>query len=249
MLAVKKPADIFDAYAFRQSELQTLALTHASAGGDDNERLEWLGDALLDFVVGDLLYARHPRLSEGELTQARAQLVGGKALAGLARDIGLPNRLRMSAAEARGGGRGRDSILAGAMEAYFAAVYLDGGIAAAKRLAAMLFDDLLSEVDGLIGGGGDMLKDGKTRLQELLQKHGLPPPHYEVLERGGGNARPYCVAECRLDSDSKSDSKIAGKALPESERRAVAVAANRREAEQLAGRCLLALLLAKAKKQ
>lgn len=216
-------------YVFKNRELQTLSLTHASSGGEDNERLEWLGDALLDFIIGNILFARYPKISEGSLTQARATLVSGKTLSELARKIGLPAQLRMSANESRNGGRARDSILAGAFESYMAAVYLDGGMQAAENLATYLFTDLLTQVDQIVQAGGGMLKDGKTRLQEYLQKHARPLPQYNILTRGAIARRPYCVAECRL---SDSDSAV------------VAVASNRREAEQLAGCCLLATLSA-----
>ena len=213
-------------HSFRDASLLRRALTHASAGEDHNERLEWLGDSLLDFLAGCFLFERYPRLPEGALTQARAKMVSGKALAGLARTIGMPEHIKLSSGELRGGGRERDSILAGALEAYFAAIYLDGGITAARRAAARLFSGMLEMVDRAVAEGGGMLKDGKTRLQEYLQKRGKPPPQYAVLERGEIARRAFCVVECRLDG---------GKF-------AAAVAGNRREAEQAAGECLLAAM-------
>ncbi|MBE8158290.1 MAG: ribonuclease III [Betaproteobacteria bacterium] len=213
-------------HVFRDSELLRRALTHASAGAAHNERLEWLGDSLLDFLASDFLFKRHPRLSEGALTRARIKMVNGKTLAALARQSGMPKHIKVSSAEKRGGGRERDSILEGALEAYFAAIYLDGGMAAARRAAAKLFADILQEVDRAVAEGGGMLKDGKTRLQEYLQKRGEEPPQYAVLARGETARRAYCVAECRLDA----------------RRFAAAVAGNRREAEQAAGECMFAAL-------
>lgn len=212
-------------HTFADEKLRRRALTHASFGANDNERLEWLGDALGDFLAGDLLFARHPNLAEGPLTLARSFLVGDKHLAALARGLGMQQHLILSAAESRGGGRERDSILAGAMEAYMAAIYLDGGIDAARRAAAILFADSLTETDSLIRRGA--LKDDKTRLQETLQKRGLSPPQYRVLERGDLSRRPYCIAECRATNAV-----------------AVAVAENRRAAEQIAGGGVLAMLAA-----
>ncbi|MGI9297676.1 MAG: ribonuclease III [Gammaproteobacteria bacterium] len=212
-------------HTFADADLRRRALTHASAGDEHNERLEWLGDALGDFLAADLLFARHPNLAEGPLTLARSFLVGDKNLASLARAIGLPRRLILSPAEERDGGRERDSILAGAMEAYMAAIYLDGGMDAARRAAKMLFADSLAEADSRIRRGA--LKDDKTRLQEYLQKRGRPPPQYEVFERGKIAHRPYCIAECRAENAA-----------------AVAVAENRRAAEQLAAGGVLASLSA-----
>ena len=215
-------------HTFADAELRRRALTHASAGGEENnERLEWLGDALGDFLVGCLLFARHPNLAEGPLTQARSFLVGDKNLASLARKIGMSRHLVLSAAEERGGGRQRDSILAGALEAYMAAIYLDGGVDAARRAAEVLFADSLEEADSLLRRGA--LKDDKTRLQEYLQKRGRPPPQYQTLERGSIARRPYCVSECCTADGA----------------RAAAVAENRRVAEQMAGASVLAALAAK----
>lgn len=224
---MKKPA-ISTLHAFNNSQLQQQALTHASAGEAHNERLEWLGDALLDFALGRLLFERYPQLAEGALTQARARLVNGKTLAAQARKIGLPAQLRMSSGEARSGGRERDSILAGALEAYLAAIYLDDGMAAAQKAVTLLFADVLQEVAGIVQDGGDMLKDGKTRLQEHLQKHGGRPPQYNTLAQGKIGQCSYCVVECRLDDHCAT----------------AAVAGNRREAEKAAGDCLLAVLTA-----
>ena len=215
-------------HSFADKSLRRRALTHASAGGDHNERLEWLGDAINDFLIGILLFARHPDLAEGDLTLARSFLVGDKHLASLARGIGLQKHVVVGAAVQQDGGGEQDSILAGAMEAYIAAIYLDGGINAAQQAAEILFSDSLSEADSLMQSGG--LKDDKTRLQEYLQKRGKPPPQYQVLDRGQISRRPFCVAECSAE-----------------EHFAAAAADNQRAAEQLAAACIVAKLTAKSK--
>lgn len=225
---MKKGGGLDALHTFADAGLRRRALSHASSGDAHNERLEWLGDALGDFLAARLLFARHPNLAEGPLTLARSFLVGDKNLAALARKFGLPHCLVLSEAEERGGGRERDSILAGAMEAYMAAIYLDGGTDAAARAAEILFADSLSEIDSRIRRGA--LKDDKTRLQEYLQKRGRPPPQYQILERGKIASRPYCVAECRAE-DAKSA--------------VIAVAENRRVAEQIAAGCVLAAVSAK----
>ena len=224
---MSKP-DILSLYEFKNPQLRQQALTHASVGEGHNERLEWLGDALLDLALGRLLFERYPQLAEGPLTQVRARLVNGRALAALARKIGLPAQLRMSAGEIRGGGRERDSILAGAVEAYFAAIYLDGGMAAVQKAVAVLWAEALQDADNVVRGGGEALKDYKTRLQEHLQKYGGQPPQYNMLAQGEISRRFYCVVECRLDASHAT----------------VAVAGNRRDAEKAAGGCLLAALTA-----
>lgn len=210
-------------HQFADESLRRRALTHASAGRENNERLEWLGDALGDFLIGDLLFAEYPALGEGMLTLARSFLVGDKNLAAAARKIGMARHLILSPAEERGGGRDRDSILAGAAEAYMAAIYLDGGMDAARRAAKMLFADSLAEARTRIARGA--LKDGKTRLQEYLQKRKTPPPEYRLLEQGEIARRPYCVSECRTG-----------------EMFAVGVGGGRRESEQLAAAAVLAAL-------
>lgn len=212
---------------FQDPALLRRALTHASAdGGENNEQLEWLGDALLDFLASDMLRERYPDAGEGVLTQARASIVNGSALAAVARRLGLPARLRMSPGEHRSGGRGRDSILAGALEAYLAAIYLDGGVDAARQETEKWFAGMMEGMSP----GPDKFKDAKTLLQERMQKRGRPPPNYDVLDRGSIARRPYCVVRCECGGDF-----------------AVAVAANRREAEQAAGSAVLARLASRAR--
>ena len=211
-------------HRFADKELQKRACTHASAGAAHNERLEWLGDALCDFLVGDLLFAQYPALPEGKLTLARSFLVGDNHLATIARRTELPHLLILSPAEERDGGRNRDSILAGAVEAYLAAIYLDGGINAARNAVKVLFADSLNDVRRRIRQK-NALQDSKTRLQEYLQKRAAPPPQYRILQRGQISRRTFCIAECRTEKNVT-----------------LAIGSNRRESEQIAAAAILAFL-------
>lgn len=164
-------------YRFSQDSLLAEALTHRSAGSPNNERLEFLGDALLNWVIADALYRLHPQASEGDLTRLRASLVREPSLADLAQSIRLGEHLKLGPGEIRSGGSRRQSILADSLEALFAAVYLDGGHEAAQGVILRLYDKLLGELPD-----AESLKDAKTRLQEYLQGRGLPLPDYEVFE-------------------------------------------------------------------
>ncbi|MGQ0383359.1 MAG: ribonuclease III [Gammaproteobacteria bacterium] len=160
--------------------LLTQALTHRSHGPDNYERLEFLGDAVLSFVVAELLIARFPDASEGELSRYRASLVSGESLAQAATAIGLGAQLRLGEGELKSGGQRRATILADALEALFGAIYLDRGFAAARDAAARLFAAPLAALPGAAG-----LKDPKTRLQEILQGRGFALPAYTVLAVSG----------------------------------------------------------------
>ena len=162
------------------SGLLLRALTHRSYGPDHNERLEYLGDAVLTFVVAELLFQAHPEASEGELSRYRASLVSGDALAGIALELGLGDYLRLGEGELKSGGQRRASILADALEALVGALYLDQGLEAARALAARLFDRQLAALRQ-----SAELKDAKTRLQEWVQGRGLGLPAYSVLEVSG----------------------------------------------------------------
>jgi ribonuclease-3 len=156
------------------------ALTHRSFGASNNERLEYLGDAVLSFVVAEMLFTRFPAAAEGDLSRFRASLVSGESLAAIAAGIGLGEQLRLGEGELKSGGQRRATILADALEALFGAVYLDQGLDAARRVAERLFrkpiEDLPSAAE---------LKDPKTRLQEWLQGRGHALPAYTVLEVTG----------------------------------------------------------------
>jgi ribonuclease III len=174
-------------YRFRDSTLATLALTHRSAGKPNNERMEFLGDALLGAIVAEMLYETHPKATEGEMSRLRAQLVNGQALAEVARELELGDRLKLGSGELKSGGFRRDSILADAFEALVAAVYLDGGFDACRETVRGLFADRVAALPR-------SSKDAKTRLQEWLQAQGWPLPQYElVATQGEDHARIFDV--------------------------------------------------------
>ncbi len=180
-------------YTFKDQDLMILALTHRSFAGRNNERLEFLGDAILNFVAGEALFERFPQAREGQLSRLRARLVKGETLAILARGFDLGEYLRLGSGELKSGGFRRESILADALEALIGAIYLDAGMDAAReRVLAWLS----SELDGLTLV--DTNKDPKTRLQEFLQSRGCDLPRYEVVDIQGD---PHCrifVVECQI---------------------------------------------------
>lgn len=179
-------------YRFADQGLLDLALTHRSAGHPNNERLEFLGDALVNLVVAEMLFDARPRANEGELSRLRSQLVSEPALAERARELELGDALHLGSGELKSGGFRRDSILADAFEALVAAVYRDGGFAACRGWLQAIFAEPLA-------AAGPAQKDPKTRLQEWLQGRGLPLPQYElVAETGEEHARRFdvvCVLE------------------------------------------------------
>jgi ribonuclease-3 len=165
------------------------ALTHRSAAGPNNERLEFLGDAVLNLVISRHLYQAFPRASEGDLSRLRARIVSREPLAGVAAALKLGDALQLGSGELKTGGFRRQSILADALEAVCGAVYLDGGLPAAEQVIGVLFAPLMASLPAL-----DALKDAKTRLQEHLQSRGLALPHY-VVERieGEPHAQMFTV--------------------------------------------------------
>ncbi len=180
-------------HSFCDKALHAQALTHRSAGRPNNERLEFLGDALVNLLVAELLYERYPRADEGELTRLRAQLVSGAALAEVARELKLGDQLRLGPGELKSGGFRRDSILADALEALLAAVYLDGGWDACRSAVRELFATRVELVRG-------QDKDAKTRLQERLQGSGKPLPQYELIASAGeDHAKTFDVACVLVD--------------------------------------------------
>lgn len=156
------------------------ALTHRSYGADNNERLEYLGDAVLSFVVAEMLYRNFPDATEGELSRYRASLVSGEALAQVAADAGVGERLLLGDGEMKSGGQRRGTILADALEALIGAIFLDQGLDAARAVAERLFREPLCALPA-----ASELKDAKTRLQELLQGRGFALPTYTVLDVSG----------------------------------------------------------------
>ena len=171
-------------HTFQNQELMLLALTHRSFAGRNNERLEFLGDAILNFVAGEALFERFPQAREGQLSRLRARLVKGETLAVLARGFELGEYLRLGSGELKSGGFRRESILADALEALIGAIYLDAGMDVARQ---RVLDWLTNELDGLTLV--DTNKDPKTRLQEFLQSRAAELPRYEVVDVQG---EPHC---------------------------------------------------------
>lgn len=181
-------------YDFDQPELLERALTHRSFGARNNERMEFLGDAILGYLVSTELYQQFPKASEGQLSRLRASLVKGETLAGIATELELGEYLRLGSGELKSGGHRRRSILADAFEAIIGAVYLDSGIESANRLVQTFFQDRISRLDPQT-----LQKDPKTRLQEFLQARGTELPEYEVIAtEGKAHAQRFRVA-CRIE--------------------------------------------------
>jgi ribonuclease-3 len=180
-------------HRFARPELLQQALTHRSHSAQHNERLEFLGDGVLNCVVGHLLYARFPQLPEGRLSRLRANLVNQQSLHEVALRLKLGEHLRLGEGEARSGGRARPSILADALEALFGAVFLDGGYDAAHGRIAALFEDRIAAIDPSLQG-----KDAKTGLQEWLQSRRYALPDYRLLGvTGQAHAQTFEV-ECHI---------------------------------------------------
>jgi len=178
---------------FANPALLAQALTHRSAGPQNNERLEFLGDALVNLIVAELIFEQHPRADEGAMTRLRASLVNGTALAAIARAAEFGDLLHLGPGELKSGGYRRDSILADAFEAVVAAIYLDAGWHACRALVRGLFEHRTAE------GASAAPKDAKTRLQEMLQARGLALPVYElVASHGDEHAKTFDV-ECRIE--------------------------------------------------
>ncbi|WP_456373998.1 ribonuclease III [Thiolapillus sp.] len=182
-------------YEFRDESLLVQALTHRSAGSRNNERMEFLGDAILGFEIAENLFQRHPAASEGELSRARAQLVKRETLASVARSLDLGEHLILGTGELRSGGQTRDSILSDAVEALIAAVYLDSGIEPARALVRRVLKERIANCSPQ-----EQPKDAKTRLQELLQAHGKALPVYEVVSVEGSAHEQRFVVECVVES-------------------------------------------------
>lgn len=178
-------------YSFSNPKLLQSALTHRSAGVDNNERLEYLGDAALNFFVAAELFMRHPKAQEGDLSRLRASLVNGITLAAIARTFDLGNFLRLGPGELKSGGHRRESILAGAFEAVIGAMYLDRGFEACCQILLSIYAKRFAEVSPETA-----LKDPKTRLQEHLQARRQPLPAYRVVEVAGEEHAQVFVVEC-----------------------------------------------------
>lgn len=204
-------------YQCRDETLLEAALTHRSAGSPHNERLEFLGDAVLNCVVAMLVFREFANADEGDLSRLRASLVSGESLAVIAGELGLGDRLRMGSGELKSGGFRRKSILADGLEAVLGAIYLDGGFdAAAQAIEKMMvprLDKLPSAAE---------LKDPKTRLQEALQAKALPLPTYAIESIDGEAHRQHFRVSCAV---SALNLKVTGEGA--SRRRAEQQAAQR----------------------
>lgn len=183
------------AYQFQDPTLLEEAMTHRSAGRRNNERLEFLGDAVLDFVVSDIVFSQRREASEGGLSRLRASLVKDIHLAEVAATIGLGEHLILGSGEKKSGGHRRGSILADALEALFGAIYVDAGFAAADEVIRKLFTRLAKELPD-----SEDLKDPKSRLQESLQGDGYSLPVYNMEKASGEAHRPAFEVSCTVDA-------------------------------------------------
>jgi ribonuclease-3 len=182
------------AYRFGDSALLQKALTHRSAARSHNERLEFLGDALLGFIIADALHARFPQADEGGLTRARASLVNGETLADIGRELELGAVIRLGDGALKSGGWRLDSILANAVEALVAAIYLDGGVEACRHEVLRWYETRLATVDPDLHP-----KDPKTELQEYLQARRRPLPVYRTVAETGPPHRRRFHVECLVE--------------------------------------------------
>ncbi len=201
-------------HAFANVDLLTRALTHRSAGGNNNERLEFLGDSLVNFIIAEALFLRFPEAREGELSRMRARLVKGATLAEIARRYRIGECLLLGPGEMKSGGHRRESILADALEALLGAIYLDAGVDACRDCVLTWFEEHL---DAIQPGEGN--KDAKTRLQEWLQSRRQPLPVYRLLETSGEEHEQQFEVACEIASMDVC---------------AIARGASRRVAEQIA---------------
>jgi ribonuclease III len=181
------------AHEFTNSQLLVQALTHRSFSSDHNERIEFLGDSVLNLAVAGLLYERLGELPEGDLSRARANLVKQETLHQVAVSLGLPSLLRLGEGEAKSGGQKRPSILADALEAVIGAIYLDAGFDVASTLVRRLFKDV--EINAQMQAIG---KDPKTELQEWLQGHKMALPIYRIVGTEGAAHKQTFDVECEI---------------------------------------------------
>ena len=215
-------------HVFLQPALCRAAVTHRSAGAGHNERLEFLGDSILNCSVAHLLYDAHPQADEGALSRLRARLVSGETLAQIAGDLGVGEHLRLGPGELKTGGFRRASILADALEAILGAIFLDSGFDAAAAAVARIMAPRMSELPA-----ADTLKDPKTRLQEALQARGVTLPVYTLIAATGDPHMQSFTVSCEIP--------VLGLA-------AVGEGGSRRRAEQLAAAKLLDLLPSEMRK-
>jgi len=208
-------------YRFRNPQILDEALTHRSAGTPNYERLEFLGDSLLNFLIADLLFQGDSKANEGDLTRLRASLVRAGTLAEIATELGLGDCLRLGAGELSSGGFRRKSILADAFEALLGGVFLDGGYDAARNVVARVYAERLRNLPA-----ADSLKDAKTRLQEALQSRGLELPEYVLLGTQGADHKREFTMACKVQSLSLQ-TEASGSSRRKAEQAAAALALGR----------------------
>ncbi len=206
-------------YHFKKPAYLKQALTHCSMGSDNYERFEFLGDSILSFVIANELFTKFPLQSEGQLSRLRSFLVRGDMLAEIGKELGLGDFLYLGQGELKSGGFRRASILADALEAVFAAVFLDGGIEPSKEVILKLYRSRLDDPNL-----NDCLKDSKTQLQEYLQSEKHPLPEYTLIKVEGEEHDQVFYISCAVDGIQLI---------------AYGEGANRRKAEQLAAKSLL----------
>jgi ribonuclease-3 len=210
-------------YTFTDMALLEQAFTHRSAAKQHNERLEFLGDAILGMVVAEILYHRFPSQPEGKLTRMRSSLVKGDTLAKIAKEHNFGEYLKLGSGEMKSGGHRRSSILADAVEAVIGAIFIEAGIDAAKNTIVKLFDSRVAELDPNI-----QIKDNKTQLQEFLQSRQLPLPIYEVVSISGKDHAQTFEVNCTVEPLNSNQ---------------LGVGKSRRQAEQNAAKLTLEKLL------
>jgi ribonuclease III len=215
-------------HRFKRPGLLQQALTHRSFGATHNERLEFLGDSVVNLCVAKLLYTLYPELDEGVLSRTRANLVKQDTLHRLALSLALPDLLRLGEGEARSGGRQRASILADVFEALLGALYIDAGLAPCEALVERLYTPLIRDTQHSVGNLGVSAKDAKTALQEWLQGRKLPLPSYDVTAIHGAAHEQTFEVTATLAKPAQS---------------AIGEGASKRAAEQVAATALLQLLL------
>lgn len=206
-------------HPFRDQDLLKQALTHRSAGAPHNERLEFLGDSIVNMLIAEALFLRWPKADEGALTRARASLVCESALAVIARTLQLGERLTLGPGEMKSGGHRRDSILADTVEAVVAAIYLDAGFETCRARVLPWFEASLAAVPA-----GKPEKDPKTRLQEWLQARQKPLPVYELVsETGDDHAKHFHVRCAVADPAVTTEGEGTSRRLAEQQAAAAAI--------------------------
>lgn len=209
-------------YTFKNEELLQAALTHRSMQDVNNERLEFLGDSIINFIIAEILYLRWPNAHEGDLSRLRSSLVKGETLANIAKELQIGQYMRMGQGEVRTGGNSRSSILADTVEATIAAIYLDSDLATCRKIVLPWF---APRIDNL--SFDEKLKDPKSRLQELLQGKQANLPLYEIISISGEAHAQTFTIRCQVSALNKS---------------ADGIGTSRRKAEQAAAANLLTLI-------